>query len=369
MRPRLVVALLLLSPFAPGQEEEAAPSEPSPYAAMGFPVTFNGEIITPNDVARFLDQPLETLDAISLRRSRDILISRKINARIAADLGIVVSDRDVEFQLKREIDLQGGDAKFYEWLAQQGKTLERYRFERREWIIDQLLKGLIASGVSADRMQLLPWRVAPTPKEVEAAIRNDPGRRADTLRARRLTFTVEADKALRDSLVLRQAMLTITAEEVDAALEANVKPKVEAAVAALKRRPFADVAREHGAKDVEAMANEWVALTGATAAERFLMTADVGAWSDPLRRSGGYEIVQLLARSDPSERKATDPLVADEYHRRIRALRMTKCEALLRRQALDASLVEPERVRSEIRRQILDSLQEAEDGLRALGLR
>ncbi|MCK6461827.1 MAG: hypothetical protein L6Q95_18255, partial [Planctomycetes bacterium] len=85
--------------------------------------------------------------------------------------------------------------------------------------------------------------------------------------------------------------------------------------------------------------------------------------------AGEYEIVLLIERANPSERKVTDPAVADEYARRIRTLRATKWENFLRLRALSTSTVEPPRVRDEVRALILASLKEAEDGLRALGLR
>jgi len=367
MRAGVLLALLALASVAAPQEGDRP--EPSPYAAMGFPVMFNGDIITANDVARFLEMPLEDIDPRTLKSTRDILIFRKINERIAADLGIEVGDQDVDQQIAREVSARGGDAKFYEWLAQQGTTLERYRLERREWFIEQLIKILLQSGVSYDRAKLLPWRVAATPKDVETAFRSDPVRREGALRARRLFFTVDVDRADRNLLAGKVAR-GMSAEEVQAELAAKVRPKVEEALAALKQRPFADVARDYGVKDVEAMTKEWIVLHGANDIEKFLATAEVGAWSSAIPLPGGAcEIVQLLERDNPASRKPSDPAVADEYSKRIRSLRATKCEALLRRRALDESTVEPERVRDEVRTQILDSLREAEEGLRALGLR
>ena len=367
MRGGVLLVLLGIAAAAPEQD---AP-EPSPYAAMGFPVTFNDEIITANDVARFLDMKLEEIDPNTLRRNRDLLLFRKINERIAADLSIQVGDREVDMQMKREIDIHGGEAKFYEWLAQQGMTLERFKLERRQQIIDQLLRILFQSGVSADRTQLLPWRVGPTPKEIETAFRNDTARQGGALRVRCLRFTVDADPKKRSSLAARQALKGMPEEEVAAAIEADVRPRLEAALAALKERPFEAVAREHGVTDaeVEAMTKAWVTLGGTGEAEKFLATAAAGAWSPPIRQlNGAYEIVFLVERDNPADRKATDPAVAEEYARRVRTLRATKWEACLRLRALDDSMVEPPRVRDELRNQILASLREAEAALKALGL-
>lgn len=364
---RAAVLLALLGGMSAAAPEEEAP-EPSRYAAMGFPVTFNDEIITANDVARFLETKLEEIAPNSLRATRDLLIVRKINERIAADLSIVVGDREVDAEVKRQIDLLGGDAKFYEWLAQQGTTLERYKLEVRQKGIEQLLKFLFQTGYTYDRTQLLPWRVGPTPMEVETAFRNDPVQRAGGLRVRRLLFTVDADPQMRGKLSVK-VLKGMTAEEVAAAIEADVRPRLEAALEALKGRPFEDVAREHGAKDVEAMAKQWIALKGANEAEKFLAVAGVGTWSAPQRQaSGAYEIVVLLERDNPAARKPTDPAVAAEYERRIRSLRATKWEAMLRLRALDESTVSPERVRDDLRSQILDTLREAEAALTALGL-
>ncbi len=365
---RVIVLFVLLGLAGVAMPQEEAP-EPSPYAAMGFPVTFNDEIITANDVARFLDTNLDEIDPNTLRRNRDLLLFRKINERIAADLSIHVGDEEVNGGMKREIDYHGGDAKFYEWLAQQGQTLERYRLELRQRYIDQLLRFLLNNGFSHDRMQLLPWRVQPTPREIETAFRNDPAQRGGGLRVRRLLFTVDADAQTRAKLAY-QRVKGMTAEQVDAEIEAAIRPKLAAALAALEGRPFDEVAREHGAKNVEAMMKEWVALEGASDTEKFLAAAEPGKWSEPRRLpSGAYEIVCLLERDNPAARRATDPAVAEEYDKRIRALRATKCEAMLQLRALDKSTVSPDRVRDDLRTQILATLREAEGALCTLGLR
>lgn len=370
MRARVSLGLLLLL-SAPARPQEGAP-EPSPYAAMGFPVTFNEEIITANDVARFLgDLPLDQIDSTTLRRNRDLLILRKINERIAADLAIEVGDAEVAEVMRRQIEMRQGEAKFYEWLAQQGMTLERFRIEQRQMIIDQLLRILLQNGVSHDHRQLLPWRVGPTPREVEIAFRNDPEQRGGEARVRRLSFKISADPKMRSALSVKLVTEGMTAEQVAEELEKDVRPRVDAAVAALKAgKPFADVAREHGVKDVEAMAAQWVTPGATTAADKFLLSAEPGTWSEPIRaQAGEYEIVLLVERTSPSERKVTDPAVADEYARRIRTLRATKWENFLRLRALSASTVDPPRVKEEVRKLILASLKEAEDALNALGLR
>ncbi|HEX5138939.1 MAG TPA: hypothetical protein VFY93_18355 [Planctomycetota bacterium] len=369
MRFRLLPAILLLVAAAPAQDKSP---EPSPYAVLGFPVTFNEEIITANDVARFLgDVPLDQIDPTTLRRTRDIMMLRKISERIAADLQIEIGDAELAEYIRRQIDLHQGEAKFYEWLAQQGTTLERYKIEQRQEIIQALLRILFQRGVSYDARQILPWRVGPTPREVEIAFQHDPEQRGGASRARRMWFRVSVDQKVRAALSVKQFQGELSAEELAAALEKDVLPRVEAVVAALKAgRPFADVARENGAKDVEAMAAEWVTLTGATDTEKFLATAKPGEWSEPRRMpTGEYEIVLLVERTDPSERKVTDPAVAEEYGNRIRSLRATKWENFLRLRALNDSTVEPPRVREELRKVILDSLREAEDSLNALGLK
>ncbi|MFI5402161.1 MAG: hypothetical protein ACHQ1G_04430 [Planctomycetota bacterium] len=361
MRASVLVALLGLAPLA-FPEGEAPP--PSPYAAMGFPVTFNDEIITANDVARYLETKLEDIDPNTLLRNRDILIFRKINERIAADLSIVVGDREVDAEIKKQIDVHGGDAKFYEWLAQQGTTLERYKLEVRQRGIDMLLKYVYQTGYTYDRSQLLPWRVGPTPREVETAFRNDPAQRGGALRVRRLFFTVDVESKVRAVLSVKQ-LKGMSAADVAAAIEEAVRPRLEAALKALKERPVEDVAREHGARNVEAMMKEWVAVEGAN----FLATAEPGTWSTPMRLpSGAYEVVILLERDNPAERKTSDAAVSEEYAKRIRNLRATKFEAMLRLRALDESTVSPERVREDLRTQILESLREAEHALDALGI-
>jgi hypothetical protein len=362
---RGVLGFALVAGLVAGGEE---PPEPSRFSALGFPVTFNDEIITENDVARFLELPLKQIDDNTLKAQRNMLIYRKLAERIAADLGLDVEDREVDEQIRRQVDLHGGDAKFYEWLAQQGTSLERYRLELRQNIIEFKLKVIFTTGFSHDYRQMLPWRVGPTPRELEAAFRNDAGRREGSARVRRLFLEVNVDPEERKKIVVQQA-LGASEEEVKALFEGAVRPKLEAVLAALETRPFRDVAREHGV-DVDALEKAWVPVTGPTEIDRFLAEAEPGTSSPPILQPGGsYVIMHLLERDRPGDRKSTDPAVAEEYSRRIRTLRATKWEALMRRKALDGSAVDPPRVRDEVRDLILTSLREAEDGLRALGVR
>jgi hypothetical protein len=360
-------ALVLLGLLVPAAAEEERP-KPSPYSDLGFPVTFDDAILTANDVARFLDLPLDAIDPKTLETQRNMLIYRKLGERIAAQLAIGVDDREVDEQIRRETNLHGGDAKFFEWLAQQGTTLERYKLETRQRILEEKLRFLFVNGVTHDSTQLLPWRVRPTPREIEIAFRNDPARASGAVRVRRLEFVVDADRDFRGKVAAQQA-LGKSEEWVKEQLASHIKPKADAAVAALKARAFPDVAREHGA-DVDAMQKQWLVIAGTSEAERFLAEAKGGTTSAPIALPGGAVLfVHLLEREDPTDRKANDPGVAEEYDRRIRLLRASKWQTILRLRALDGATMEPERVREEVRNLLLAALRESEEGLRVLGLR
>jgi len=367
MRIRLLLALALAAVAAAG--EEGDPQEPSVYAAMGFPVTLDDEIITANDVARYVETPLEDIEPVTLRRTRDVLIFKKISERIAANLGIDVPDREVEEVVRRDVETRGGDAKFYEWLAQQGLTLERFKLERRQLILEQKLRYIFLTGVSHDRQRLLPWRVAPTPREIETAFRSDAEQRAGAVRVRRLQIEIDVDQSVRRALVNEMIAGKRSKEEVEEEIEASLRPKVEAVLAEVRKRPFADVARERGV-DVETMQKEWVDVRGTSDVERFLAGAKAGETSAPIQLGGGkYALVHLLERDDPTARSASDPAVAREYDQRIRTLRGAKWEAVLQLRALDEATMGPERVKDEIRAQILATLREVEGKLEALGLK
>lgn len=367
MRALGLVLVLLFPAAAPAQEGPA----PAPaHDALGFPITFNDEIITENDVKRSLGLPEGEVPPVTLKNERNRLLQRKLAERVAADLGIRVEEVEVAEVFRRTVDLEGGEAKFYEVLAQQGRTLERWRADIRQQMLEDKLRYMLQTGISVDQRKPLPWRIRPTPRELAIAYENDPSRLQAGLRVRRLEIEVNLTPQERIQLAMKGGG-DLTMEQLAAMAEEALKPRVEAVVAELKRRPFPEVAKERGV-DVDALAAQWVEIprTGsANPAERFLREAKRASISPPLRQpGGGYRILYLLDRQDPGRKPVTDPQVAEDYDSRIRSLRAQKWEALLRLKALDESLVRPERVREELRLDLLGSLKDAQDRLRSLGL-
>jgi len=361
----LLLAAAALAQEGPGSEP-AAPA----HDVLGFPITFNDEIITESDVRRTLGLPEGEVPPITMKNTRNQLLQRKLAERVAADLGITVEEFEVGEWFRRSVDLEGGEAKFYDLLAQQGRTLERWRLDTRQQILEDKLRYMFQTGISPDQRKPLPWRIRPTPREIRIAYDRDPSRLQAGLKVRRLEIEVNLTTQERAQLAMKGGG-DLTMEELAALAEETLKPRVESVLAELRRRPFREVAKERGI-EVEALAGQWLEVPrteSPNAAERFLQTAKQESVSPPLRQpGGGYRILYLVERQDPGRKPPTDPQVAEDYDARIRSLRAQKWEAVMRLKALDDSLVRPERVREELRADLLGSLKDAEERLEALGL-
>ena len=368
---RSVVCVVLLAAFAPAQEGETPFTAPE-HDELGFPITFNDDIITESDVERSLCQKRKNVPPITFKNERDVILKRKLEEEIAVELGITVEDPELDAYLKREMDAQGGEAKFYESLAQQGLTLEGYRNDKRRLILHAKLRWMFQHGVAADQTKLLPQRIRPTPREVRIAAEHDPVRHEAGIRVQRLELVVETDKKTRQKVIARMLRDGKDEQWLKQQLVAAVAPLLEKVQAELKGgRPFAEVARERGV-DVDAQKLRWIELPRQPSedpVERFLQTAEPDAVSDAVPRpGGGYRIVSLLARERPEDRSVKDPDVARAYDVRIRALRASKWQAHMYIRALDRSTVRPERVRESLRAELLIELRDADGQLRTLGL-
>jgi len=368
---RTAFLVVLLAALAPAQER-ATPSTAPEHDELGFPITFNDDILTEGDVERSLGQKRENVPPITFKNERDVILKRKLEEEIAVELGISVEDPEVDGHLKREMDAEGGEAKFYESLAQQGLTLEGYRNDKRRLILHAKLRWMFQHGVAADQTKLLPQRIRPTPREIRIAAEHDPVRHEAGIRVQRLELVIETDKKTRQKVIGRMLRDGKDEQWLKQELAAAVEPVLEKVQAELKGgRPFAEVARERGV-DVDAQKLQWIELARQPSedpVERFLQTAEPKAVSEAVPRpGGGYRLVSLLARERPEDRPVTDPDVARAYDARIRALRAIKWQAHMYIQALDRSTVRPERVRESLRGELLTELRDSERQLRALGL-
>lgn len=363
--------VVLLAALARAQET-GTPSTAPEHDELGFPITFNDDIITESDVERSLGLKRESVPPITFKNERDVILKRKLEEVIAVELGIGVEETEVDGHLRREMEAQGGEAKFYESLAQRGLTLEGYRNDKRQLILHAKLQWMFQHGVAADQSRLLPHRIRPTPREIRIASENDPIRREAGIRVRRLELVIDIDKKARQKVVARMLRDGKDEEWLKEQLVAAVEPLLEKVRQELKAgRPFPEVARERGV-DVDAMKDFWIEVPRQPSedpVERFLQTAEPNAVSEAFPRpGGGYRMVCLLARMRPEDLSVKDPNVARAYEARIRTLRTSKWQAHMLIQALDRASVRPERVRGSMREELLADLRDAESKLRALGL-
>jgi len=366
MRSVFIVCLLALA----GAARETAVES---HDALGFPVILNDEVITRNDVLRSLGAKESELGSPAvLARELNALLYRKVTQLVAARLGIKVTKEEVEGTIQRQIDLRGGEAKFYEGLAQRGDTLAHYKQYVRELILQEKMGYLFINGISRDQRTLLPWAVGPRPHEIRIAYEKDPERHAAGPRVRWLEFEVKLSEAEKKPLYAMM-MEGAAQKEVRAKTQALLAPHLEKVQASLAGGgAFEKLAAEQGA-DVGVQKERWEELASEPSERqdlRFLQQAKPGAISRPIPLPGGdgCKFLKLLERKQPVEAGPSDPNLARAYSARIRQLRARKWEALLRLRALDHATLRPERVRDGFRALLLRDLKEARQGLRTLGL-
>ena len=113
MHPTRLLAFTLLLVLGPASQAQEA-VKPK-HDKLGFPITFNTERITRNDVLRSMGSPADPDDG-SLAAARDKLLMDKITQHMASIWGIRVLDEDVDREMRREIKHRGGEAKFHQFL-------------------------------------------------------------------------------------------------------------------------------------------------------------------------------------------------------------------------------------------------------------
>jgi len=348
--------------------DDKAPQGPD---ELGFPITFNDSIITRRDVLTALGAPEAELGAGGLTRDdRDGFLMDRLVERVGQIYDLHITEDMVERKVQREIDRWGGEARFFQTLAQRGETPESYREFQRRQILKELLQYLLVEGFPGKR---LPWSLEPTPRELRIAWENDSERRAAVgVTVHVFTHVVNFTKAENQELTQRFMKLDLDEDEEKAAVaqerERLVVPRLEAFLRDLKGgRAFDELARERGG-----LGDQWLPIPrGATLDPQmeFLATAREGATSEPITLpEGGFLLVHLVERRDVSKSGPADANVIRQYRRLIMDLRTQKADALMKLQAVNRSTIEPPKVRREFRQLLLDRLKEAEERLRALGL-
>jgi len=347
----------------------AARAEEDRHDVAGFPITFNEEIITRNDVLREIGGDEKMLgDAKVLADLRDGLLRRKLAEQVAADLGVQVTDEEVDRIVRAQIEYHGGEAKFFEWLYQRGDTLARFRNGIMQQVLAKKLDRLFAIGFTPGQSTLLPWRVRPTPREIGLAFKNDPARRRARIEVERIDLTVGLTRDERVKLAMRR-MDGLSQKEFNKEAGEILGPRVEKAMA-LVRDGDVSAAAELPGTEVE---KAWVEIEKGESARpdvEFLRTGEVGAWSKPFPQPDGASVrlLRVLERKLPITGDVPTVEASREYEIRIRELRGRKWRAVARLRALDKSTVRPERVRIGLRKQLVAELRAAEKTLRAFGI-
>jgi hypothetical protein len=288
----------------------------------------------------------------------------KIDERLGQIWRINIEETQIEAHIRREMDLKGGEAKFYEYLYQSGTTLPRYKQHVRLQILKAYIQFMLTRGYTPDQ-KLLPWDVLATPAELKIAYDHDADRRESAARVHAVEINLSVDTA---ALMREVGMGLKLREEKRKRVEMLVKKTLGEIEAG---KPYEQIAAEHGA-DVERAKKMWIPLPKSEATDpilRFYQTAEPGSWSEPMwQSSGGCVLAYLIEVNRPGDRGLDDPEINQAYRERIHNLRRLKVEALMRLRALESSLVRPDRVREQMRKILLADFKDAREGLRLLGL-
>ncbi|MHC4342253.1 MAG: SurA N-terminal domain-containing protein [Planctomycetota bacterium] len=349
-------------------EEKAKPKAPEKnkptHDELGFPVTFNDEIITRNDVLRRLDVPEEALGPGAILGELEKYLMDKIEERLGQIWRIQIEESQVEAHLRREMDLKGGEAKFYEYLYQSGTTLPRYKQHIRLQILKAYIQFMLTRGYTPDQ-RLLPWDVLATPAELKIAYDNDAARRESAARVHAVEINLSVDTAA----LMREVGMGLKLREEKRKRVNELVRKTRAEIESGK--PYEQIATEWGV-NVERAKKMWIPLPKSEATDpilRFYQTAEQGSWSEPMwQSSGDCVLAYLIEINRPGDRGLDDPEINQAYRQRIHDLRRLKVGALIRLRALESSLVRPDRVREQMRKILLADFREAREGLRLLGL-
>jgi len=323
---RSPAALLLLTLAVLAQDSTV---ETGKHDELGFPVTFNDEIITRRDVLRRIGAPEEAVGPGTLGSQLNQVMRDKLTERLAELWGIRISDSMVRQSLRREMEAVGGEAKFYLKLAQRGDTLARYQEELRLTILKAHLRYMLMNGFSPSQDRFLPWDLKPTPSEIKRAFERDTTRRDAGPRVRLLVLRIRLDGKTRKNIVGQSFLKGEDGPEwMKKELQRRTEILIAEAEAELKRvGDFEKVLTARGL-DLEEARNRWFPLpkepTG-DADDAFLRTAGEGTWSEPLRQAqGDARILYLLEREDPHSRGVHDRDVYVHYRDLIKAARQDK---------------------------------------------
>jgi len=358
---RILAGLILLAPFAFAQDDD--------HDEFGFPITFDADVITRNDVVRAAG--VDSEEALgSMRNERDKFLMERLLEKVAEIYGLEISVREVDDWIARDIARFDSEAEFYDSLLQEGLTLELKKQDIQRKLLGHYLMQLFQVGFVGRGDKLLPWDPQATPREIKVAFETDPVRKNQGVDAQWQDLVIDISKKERGRINLKRAMdPDITQEKVDK----EIREKVEPLVAKVRERLKAGKSLEEIAGELKLPFQIKTRSLAKTASDqpaiKFLQTAEVGTTSEPIALPHSrWVVLHVLQVSRPGDMKLSDPRVVNAYRQKIGMLKQKKAEFTLRLRALDQADVRPERVRTQLRELIMTTLKQARRELRALGI-
>jgi len=358
---RILAGLILFALLAGAQDDD--------YDEFGFPITFDADVITLNDVVR--SAGVDSVEALgSVRNERDKFLMERLLEKVAELYGIEIMVREVEDWIARDIARFDSEAEFYDSLLQEGLTLELKKQEIRRKLLDYYMMQLFQYGFIARGQKLLPWDPQATPTEIKTAFENDPARVNQGTQAQWQDLVIDISKKERGKINLKRAMdPDISQESIDEEIRKKVEPLVAKVRARLKEGKSLEVIAAEFQLEFATKERPLPKEPSEQPAIRFLQSAEPGTTSEPLALPRSrWVVLHMVQVSRPGDLTLADPKVVNAYRQRIGQLKQRKAEYTLRLRALDKTDLRPERVRTELRELILTNLKQARRELRLLGI-
>jgi len=364
---RILALLALLALLAVAQDAKDAKDD---HDEFGFPITFDADVITRNDVVR--SAGAESEEALgSMRNERDKFLMERLLEKVGELYGIEISHRQIDDLMAREIARYDSEAEFYESLLQEGLTLELKKDDFRRLILESELHQLFRAGFIQGGQKLLPWDPQATPREIKIAYQNDPQRQNQGVSVEWNDLLIDISKKERAKINLKRAMDPDIAQQT---IDKEIRERVEPVLAKVKELLKAGKSLEEIAGELKLVFEKQKSRSlpqepSEQAALRFLQTGEAGKTSEPIALPHSqWVVLHILKIVRPSDHDLSDPRVVNHYRQMIGGLKQRKAEYTLRLRALDKAEIRPERVRSELRKRLLSTLRQARRDLRALGI-
>jgi hypothetical protein len=358
---------LLLAVSLAGAQENRAPRDD--HDKYGFPITFDAEVITLNDLVR--DSGVESVEELgNIANVRNQMLMDKLTEKVGELYGLKIEERDVSDFVEKQIAGFPSEAEFYDSLAQKGQTLELYRQEVKRQVLAFRLNSLIQQGFIPQGRRLLPWDPTPSPREVRIAFENDPLRRDAGSLVQWREVVVSLTKAERKKVFAkRMTNPDLTDEDLQKEQDAILEPRLAAARKDLEAKKSLEEIAASVQAEVLTKADEIDGAPTKSPRITFLQKAKKGDRSGllPLGKAR-YAVLEIVEVKRPEHQTLNNPLVVRAYRERVSQLKQAKANFTLRLRALEKSLIRPERVRRQLRDFLLTSLRQVHRELRVLGL-